>query len=164
MSILFIDSEKIFSKWGHTTYDSKINEIKNTEFIKMPPTLEKVRRTISKGNTDVEINLIQGNTNESLPEFIKNNPEFKADFIYIDGGHALETVENDWFYCSKFMHKNTIVLFDDYCIFPDDYKGTIWGSQVTIDNIDRTKYKVENTNEYDIFSRRKHYQTLVTLI
>ena len=165
--INLINENKLNTKkinfYGYDLFENLITrDIKTKEFIKMPPIKKVVFDTINKCN-NVNINLIEGNTNTTLPIFYKNNPEFKADFIYIDGGHALETVENDWNYCSKFMHKETIVLFDDYCIFPDNYDGIIWGSKITIDNIDRNIYNVEISKEFDIFSNRKHYQATVTL-
>ena len=49
---------------------------------------------------------------KTLPEVSKNLPQM--DFIYIDGGHSLETIKNDWDYTKNLMHKGTIVLFDDY--------------------------------------------------
>ena len=61
--------------------------------------------------TGATINLYRGYTNATLPNFKPNKP---IDFIYIDGGHSLETIDNDWTYLKPFVHSGTVVLFDDY--------------------------------------------------
>lgn len=60
---------------------------------------------------NAKIILIKGDTKVTLPKF---KPFTDIDFIFIDGGHSLETIENDWLFCSKLVNKKTIVLFDDY--------------------------------------------------
>ena len=57
------------------------------------------------------IKLIKGNTLMTLPNFPKKN---KIDFIFIDGGHSVKTIRNDWNQSKKLMHKNTVVVFDDF--------------------------------------------------
>ncbi|WP_435011812.1 class I SAM-dependent methyltransferase (plasmid) [Tundrisphaera lichenicola] len=59
------------------------------------------------------VELVVGLTDQSLPEFVKSNgPEF--DFIYIDGGHSLETIRNDWTYSEKLLAPEGLAVFDDY--------------------------------------------------
>ena len=55
--------------------------------------------------------MIKGNTLETLPKFPKKK---KIDFIFIDGGHSIKTIKNDWNQTKKLMHKNTVVVFDDF--------------------------------------------------
>lgn len=85
----------------------------------------------------VRVELTKGFSKDTLPEFAKRN--IKADFIYIDGGHSNETCANDWSWCQNFMHNKTVVVFDDYI------RGNSvgWGSNKTVDSIDRGKYSVE---------------------
>lgn len=69
--------------------------------------------------------LIKGNTNETLPKTIdqifeltsKNNltinvKPIQSEFVFIDGGHSVETIKNDY---SAFKNSN-LVLLDDYYV------------------------------------------------
>jgi hypothetical protein len=58
--------------------------------------------------------LHRGYTRDSLPRFAAERPDFRADFIFIDGGHAVETIENDWRYCSAFLAPGGEIYLDDY--------------------------------------------------
>lgn len=61
-------------------------------------------------STGAKIILHKGYTKDTLPLFI---PETSLDFVFIDGGHSLDTIENDWFWINKLINVNTVVLFDD---------------------------------------------------
>ncbi len=37
-----------------------------------------------------------------------------ADFIFIDGGHSVETITHDWLAAESIMDDKTVVIFDDY--------------------------------------------------
>jgi len=52
-----------------------------------------------------------GNTNKTLKIFSKKK---KIDLIFIDGGHKISTIKNDWKFCSKLLKKKSILIFDDY--------------------------------------------------
>lgn len=68
--------------------------------------IEEVKRRLARFNN---INLIKGNTRETLKSF-----DIQPDFVFIDGGHSLETIESDWNNVLRIMKKNTVVIFDDY--------------------------------------------------
>lgn len=68
--------------------------------------IENVRKRLSRFKN---VNLIQGNTKDTLKDFNIN-----PDFVFLDGGHSLETIESDWNNVFRLMKKNTVVLFDDY--------------------------------------------------
>jgi predicted O-methyltransferase YrrM len=70
--------------------------------------LQQVNRQV-----DCVIELVQGLTEDTLPEFVKNN-ERKFDFIFIDGGHSIETILNDWHYSQRLLAPEGVVVFDDY--------------------------------------------------
>jgi len=65
--------------------------------------------------------LYKGNTLETLPLFV-DEYKGKVDFVFIDGGHSLDTIANDWRNIKKVMHEKTVVLFDDYYV-GDSTKG-----------------------------------------
>ena len=56
------------------------------------------------------INIIKGNSNEIIPEMIKE----KFDYVFLDGGHKYETVLKDLKSLTPIIHNNGIILCDDY--------------------------------------------------
>ena len=61
--------------------------------------------------------LIMGNTQKTLPKF---KPDRPIDFVFIDGGHSVETIQSDWNSIKQLMHKDTVVIFDDYYEYTDE--------------------------------------------
>ena len=96
---------------------------------------EEVKRLI-EAETKATAYIHKGDTNKTLPEYIKMLP--MMDFIYIDGGHSIDTIENDWKYCEEVFGYDGVVFFDDY--FPE---MPFIGCKVTVDKIDRTEFIVE---------------------
>ena len=113
------------------------------EYAKIPPALETVREKLAK--TDAKISLYKGCTKETLPKVINNLQ--KMDFIFIDGGHSIETIENDWRYTQQVMDSHTIVIFDDYWNREDA------GCKKVVDAIDKTKYEVKILPIQDKFKK-----------
>jgi hypothetical protein len=58
--------------------------------------------------------LHQGYTRETLPAFRAAHPDFRAQFIFIDGGHSIETIGNDWDNCSRLVDANGVIFMDDF--------------------------------------------------
>lgn len=87
-------------------YDKK--NILSNELSKKPMTMSYIKKLLQE---HAKIKLIKGNTLETLSKFPKKN---KIDFIFIDGGHSIKTIRNDWNQTKKLMHKNTVVVFDDF--------------------------------------------------
>lgn len=85
------------------------NKILRKELSKKPLTKSDIKKKLKK---ICHVKLFKGFTNKTLKEFSKK--KIKVDFIFIDGGHSLETIKNDWKYSKLLMHKKTIVIFDDY--------------------------------------------------
>lgn len=56
--------------------------------------------------------LIAGDTRDTLPAFC--NRGTRADFVFIDGGHSVETIASDWRWISKILTPGAVVVFDDY--------------------------------------------------
>lgn len=59
------------------------------------------------------VELLKGPTQETLPELVRRGAE-KFDFIYLDGGHSLETIANDWRWSAQLVAPKGVVVFDDY--------------------------------------------------
>ena len=56
------------------------------------------------------INLIEGNSNSILKKIDMS----KIDYVFLDGGHAYDTVKNDLECCLDVINSNGTVLCDDY--------------------------------------------------
>lgn len=120
------------------------------ELPKIPPTLEEVRNKLKK--TNCKSILFQGDTKEILPKVVKNLP--KMDFIFIDGGHSIETIENDWGYAQQLMTKDTILIFDDY------WNRSDAGCKKIVEKIDKIKFNVEILPIQDKFIKRRGILTI----
>lgn len=113
------------------------------EISKKPPPRAVVEKQLRA--TGARIELIQGDTIESLPEALKHLPPM--DLIFIDGGHSYETVSSDWHYCQHLMHAGTVVFLDDYWSRPDA------GIDRVVAAIDRERYEVEVLDPEDKFKK-----------
>lgn len=98
--------------YGFDLFEELTQDIKDQEFSypKSSPMAE-VRKKIKSG-TKARVSLIKGNTKETLPKAIGTLPGM--DLIYIDGGHSIETIRNDWGHALKLMGDSTVVFMDDY--------------------------------------------------
>ncbi|MFT5036476.1 MAG: hypothetical protein ACI9VM_000036 [Candidatus Azotimanducaceae bacterium] len=131
------------SYYGFDLFEELTEEKHKEELSKWPPSKSEVESLLQK--TGADISLFTGNTLQSLPAAISSLP--KMDFIFIDGGHSNETVLSDWENVRTLMHKDTIVIFDDY--WRNRVDG---GSKLTVDAIDTEYYNLEILPEIDSFN------------
>lgn len=61
-----------------------------------------------------DVHLIKGNTRETLKNFNE-----KVDFVWIDGGHSVETIRSDWENVKRCLTPDAWVFFDDYYTGPE---------------------------------------------
>jgi hypothetical protein len=105
-----IEVAKIFNNkinyYGFDLFDLFNRKIDLKEFSKKPDSENDIKYKLSKL---ANVMLFKGFTHNTLSTFNK-----KIDLIFIDGGHSVKTIANDWHYVKKMMHKDTYVLFDDY--------------------------------------------------
>lgn len=79
--------------------------------------------------------LVAGNTNATLPKFVQLNPEVKADIIYIDGGHAVETIRSDFLNALKIIKPGGLIVFDDYYVDMPDEDLDKWGANRVLEEM-----------------------------
>ena len=88
------------------------NPLKNIYFkyIKRqdPYSIESVKDLLSKFKDNVH--LIKGNSNKILKKIDMS----KVDFVFLDGGHAYDTVKNDLNCCLEVVNLNGTIFCDDY--------------------------------------------------
>ncbi len=58
-----------------------------------------------------KVTLVKGNTRETLPAFTYPKP---VDFVWLDGGHSVETIRSDWDAVKPLLAPDAEVWFDDY--------------------------------------------------
>jgi predicted O-methyltransferase YrrM len=127
---------------GFDLFEDLDEETYKYELSKKPPTEAYIRELLTASGATVT--LYRGNTLHTLPKATKELPP--VDFIFIDGGHHPETIQNDWNYCKQLMHKGTVVIFDDYWRNRED-----GGCKRIIDSIDREAYDVQVLPEVNTF-------------
>jgi len=57
--------------------------------------------------------LIKGNTRDTLPRFARTHSGI-IDFIFIDGGHSVETITSDFKACQDIIRSGGTIILDDY--------------------------------------------------
>ena len=82
-----------------------------------PCSMEQVEQRLrgKARSKSCSIELIKGPTQETLPKFLDDN-KGNFDFIFMDGGHSIETVRNDWYYCERLLAPGGIIVLDDYLL------------------------------------------------
>ncbi len=131
-----IQAAKIFNNdidyFGFDLFEFFNKSILKKELSKIPNSKKNIYKILSG---IAKIKLYSGFTNKTLP-LIKNK---KIDFIFIDGGHSVNTIKSDWKNCKNLMRKNSICVFDDYYI-NDKKIIKKFGSNKIIKNISSKKY------------------------
>jgi hypothetical protein len=134
--------------YGFDLFDIMTEEIFKEEVSKRPPSQEYIKGMLEK--TGAKIYLYKGFTKDTMPQVVSSLPEM--DLIFIDGGHHIDTIRNDWYYSQQVMNDNTIVIFDDY--WSGEWgKRKDTGCQSLIVEIDRSKFNVEILPIQDSFKK-----------
>lgn len=133
---------------GFDLFEHMDDEIMKLELSKIPGPMETVRERLAA--TGAEIHLHKGWTQQSLTDFRTSNPEFKAELAFIDGGHAVDTIRNDWEHVSQMLSEEGVAIFDDYYV---DCPHLIeeFGCNKIIDKIDQSEWKITIFPEVDRF-------------
>ncbi len=152
-----IEQAKIYSPdveyYGFDLFEASPILEKESQGSKGSPTtgrrlrVEEVQEKLNA--TGAKITLVKGDTNVTLQE---TSLPF-MDFVFIDGGHSLQTIQNDWDNVKKVMGLRTVVIFDDY--YQDDEKGYADknGCKTLIHALDTDKFSVEILSGADTFKK-----------
>lgn len=112
--------------YGFDLWEDLSKEQYYSEFLFPKDIVKEVVAHQNIRSTGIEYHLIRGNSTKTLPTFF---PEFPIDFVFIDGGHSTDTIQSDWNNIQRIIHKDSVVLFDDYCV------GASWGCYQIIEKI-----------------------------
>ena len=124
------------------------NTIKD-ELSKKPLTEKEIYKNLSKY---CDVRLFKGYSNITLPK-IKN---IKMDFIFIDGGHKLSTIESDWENCTSLIKRGTIIIFDDYYLDNKELSRN-FGCNRVVEKISDKKFKKKLFYKTDQFFHQNQH-------
>lgn len=138
--------------FGFDLFEDLSEELCVKEFSKKPSPMVESERLLRA--TGVRIHLFKGFSQETLPRFVgsqrAHGPEI--DLVFIDGGHAIETIASDWDNASKLMSSRTVVLFDDYYVNTDPEVREV-GCRRIVDALDRSRFDVRILEPEDAFEK-----------
>ena len=133
--------------WGFDLFELMTDEIYKKEMSKRPPNREWVFNKLSE--TGANIFLYRGDTKVVLPKIVDNLKYSDIDFIFIDGGHSVETIESDWSYVKEIMGENTTVIFDDYYENKTDF-----GCNGIINKLDTSEYNINLLDPMEVYPQK----------
>ncbi len=160
-SIEMVDLAQCFNKqiifYGFDLFEKITKKKIKDELSKNPLNKDQIFTKLKNLFPKSKINLIKGNTIKTLKNFKTKN---KVDFIFIDGGHSIDTIKKDWQNVKKLMHKNSIVVFDDY--YDDEHISKKFGSKKIIENLEK-KYisKILPSKDIVVIGNKKILNSLV---
>ncbi len=112
-SIQMIEAAKIFKSnieyYGFDLFEGLSPKMLKNEASKKPMSFAKIKKLLEGHKKSF---LYKGFTNKTLKKFKKEKK--KIDFIFIDGGHSVETIKDDYINSTKSASKKSIIVFDDY--------------------------------------------------
>jgi predicted O-methyltransferase YrrM len=90
--------------YGYDLFEDGTAELDKEEFnIKPHNRMDVVYEHILKNAPFAKVNLTKGNTRDTLKHIV-------ADFVFIDGGHSLDTIRHDY----NMVNRSGVIVFDDY--------------------------------------------------
>ena len=93
----------------NTKFNNQLKKIYFEYILRQDPySIEAVTYLLKKFKEN--IHLIKGNSNQLL----KKMDMSQIDYVFLDGGHAYETVKNDLHYSKPVLDNNGTILCDDY--------------------------------------------------
>jgi hypothetical protein len=142
------DREEI-TYYGFDLFEMIDLSIVSSELSKKPLTEEAIKKKLYKSGA--KFFLYKGFSNNTLPIFIAKN-DLVIDFVFVDGGHAIETIHSDWLNIKQVMSDHTIVIFDDYYVSSPLYSEK-FGCNNLIENLDQNEYNYEILPIVDRFNK-----------
>jgi len=133
-------SNKTASYIGFDLFEDMTHDMSKAEFSKstLPAATAAVQdvfqKTVGKkyGARFKGAQLFKGNTQETLKAWKENPASLKPNFIFIDGGHSLETIASDFKNLEHLIATENVFLMDDYYINRTDF-----GCRTLVEQINR---------------------------
>ena len=109
-SKLYGDKSKDVHYYGFDLFEDSNKSIIKRERSKTASRINDILKLLSK---HAKVFLFKGFTKQTLKRFAKKN-KARVDFAFIDGGHKVETIASDYYYCKRICKKKSIIVFDDF--------------------------------------------------
>jgi Glycosyltransferase len=119
---------------GFDLFEQQTGESYRREFSKQAWPYEVVMRRLLA--TRAKYQLITGPTSETM----KTANLHGHDLYFIDGGHSVETITNDWGFVSQWMKVGSVAIFDDYY---DNSTNENIGCNKVVEQIDLSEFDVK---------------------
>jgi len=128
MALAALSSSREVHYVGFDLFEALTDEDLEAELSKRPPSRGDVARDLRTLSRRLRLQsalptaqakrftfeLVAGYTRDSMPRFRCAHPDFRTTFAFIDGGHRVETIANDWEHCSAMLADEGTVFFDDF--------------------------------------------------
>jgi hypothetical protein len=109
---------------GFDLFEALTEDELNAELSKRPPSQAEVEASLRRfqrrlawrpwARRSFDFELHQGYTRDTLPAFRDAHPDLRAEFVFIDGGHSIETIANDWAHSSQLVAPGGSIFLDDF--------------------------------------------------
>ncbi len=142
--------EKTVTYFGFDLFELFTPDVLESELSKQPLSRDEVASRLGRSGAKVE--LFKGYSQETLPEFVAQRGPEPIDFIFIDGGHAIETIRDDWNNLAEVTGRETTVIFDDYYVDCPHLTDKFGCNQV-LEELDPEVFGYEVITEPDCFPK-----------
>ena len=105
---------------------------KDEHNVKKHYTLDQVEGRLREAGLVAE--LIRGDSNTTIPKYVREHGEGWLDFAFIDGGHSLTTMRSDWAHVKKMLKPGGVAVLDDYYRFTSEDEGPGCNKVIDKDN------------------------------
>jgi hypothetical protein len=144
---------------GFDLFEDMTATMTKLEKSKVAPPFSLAEATKIIQGTGAECKLVKGNTRLTMKDvFSDARPDDPADLVFIDGGHSLDTIENDFKWCSKVMGRDTLFIMDDF--YPDKLDS---GCKKLLSELSREEFNWELIGPTDYFPETKVYVSLASV-
>ena len=144
------DAAESIRYYGFDLFDLFTPDVLESELSKTPLSQAQVARRLSRSGAQVK--LFQGLSQETLPRFVEEQRGAPLDFIFIDGGHAIETIRSDWQNLQRVTGDDTVVIFDDYYV-DCPWLTQRFGCNRVLEELDPNSFGYELVSPPDVFRK-----------
>jgi hypothetical protein len=137
---------------GFDLFEQLTDQDLESELSKRPPTKETVSQRLQ--HTGARIQLHQGFTADTIPQFTASGAFDSSlkTLIFLDGGHSVKTIAEDWKNLQPCFTPNTVVIMDDYYPEPDPAIEGM-GCQKLVNAMNEHELKVEVLSPMESFQK-----------
>lgn len=129
---------------GFDLFERMTSDKSKAEFNAKTPTPEALVRgkleTFRLKHLGFAYFLWKGDTRETLPRHLAQAGPSSIDFVWLDGGHSVETVASDWENCRKAVRPGGVILLDDFYSQLSPSFLSKFGCNVLVERLIREKY------------------------